>query len=249
MRAPAIRARTRSPRATCADARRPRCGAPRRSAAIDMPTSSDRAGRLREQQHQHAEHEAERDPQAREHADHRVAQRRRRGIAPQAVRPAPRGRARPRRRRRSTAASTSATSMSSRHMRVEPAAPQVMALADAVARHGDVVRRPRTVARRTRRPVDADDRRADGRGDVRRPGVARHHQRRAARERDEIGDRRSAARGSRRRPRRRRPPRRALLRRVPTARPTSGRAARAAPPRPPPAAPAASACSATPRRD
>ena len=39
-------------------------------------------------------------------------------------------------------------------------------------------------------PKIADDRRADGRGDVRRPGVARHHQRRAARERHEIRDRR-----------------------------------------------------------
>ena len=39
-------------------------------AAIDMPTSSDRPVGCASQQHEHAEHEPERDAQAREHADH-----------------------------------------------------------------------------------------------------------------------------------------------------------------------------------
>src|SRR3954470_10565643 len=70
------------------------------------------------------------------------------------------------------------------------AAPQVMTLTCRVARHGDVERRHRTVARRTRRSVDADNRRAQRGGDMRRTRVARYHQRGLARERDDIGDRR-----------------------------------------------------------
>src|SRR5215211_6097387 len=54
---------------------------------------------------------------------------------------------------------------------IEPAAAQVMALADAVSRYDDVERRHRTVAHGTGRPVNADDRRAERRGDVRRTGV------------------------------------------------------------------------------
>ena len=72
----------------------------------------------------------------------------------------------------------------------QPAAAQVVALADAVTRHGHVVRRPRAVARRPRRPEDADDRRADRRRDVARPGVAGHHDHGAACQRHQIGDRR-----------------------------------------------------------
>src|SRR6476659_8831872 len=53
----------------------------------------------------------------------------------------------------------------------QAAAPQVMTLADGVARDGDVERRHRTVANRTRRAVQADDRRPDGCGNVRRAGI------------------------------------------------------------------------------
>ena len=128
------------------------------------------------------------------------------------------------------------------------AAAQMMALADVGARDGDVVRQPRAVALGPRRTVDADDRRADGRGDVRRPGVAGHHHRRAARERHEVGDRRL-----RREQRRAARARDDLLAPAPRSpgphsttdvRPCRSRsAARHAPQ----AAPAASACSATPR--
>ena len=111
------------------------------SAAIDTPDEQRPAGRLRQPQHEHAEHEPERDAHARDHADHRAAPTPRPCRA-QAVRPATRGRVRRAASRRSTAASTSSTSMSSRHMRSQPAPPQVMALADGGARHGHVVRRP-----------------------------------------------------------------------------------------------------------
>src|ERR1043166_7109752 len=56
---------------------------------------------------------------------------------------------------------------------------QMMALTHGVARHDQIVGRHRPVARRARRSVDADERRADGAGDMRRSGVARHHYRRA----------------------------------------------------------------------
>src|SRR5262249_26268392 len=52
----------------------------------------------------------------------------------------------------------------------QPAATQVMALADRVARDSDVERRHRTVSRRACRTVEPDDRRADGSRDVRRAG-------------------------------------------------------------------------------
>ena len=84
--------------------------------------SSDPRRRLREPQHQRAEDEPERHAQPREPRQ-RTA--RLTDIA--------RGSAAA--SRRSTAATTSSTSMSSRHMRSQPAAAQVMALADAVARH------------------------------------------------------------------------------------------------------------------
>ena len=67
----------------------------------------------------------------------------------------------------------------------------MQAPAHAIARDDDVGRRPGTIARRARRSVDADDGRAERGRDVRRPGVAGDHQRRAAGERDEIGDRRA----------------------------------------------------------
>src|SRR5262249_31158612 len=63
----------------------------------------------------------------------------------------------------------------------DPASPQMMTSTDLGARNGDVRGGPRSVARRPRRTVNRDDRRADGRRDVRRPGVAGHHQRSAAR--------------------------------------------------------------------
>src|SRR5262245_31257906 len=47
--------------------------------------------------------------------------------------------------------------------RLQPALPKVMTLTDVRARHGDVARRPRTVPRRPRWSVDADDRRTDSR--------------------------------------------------------------------------------------
>src|SRR5262245_49884997 len=49
---------------------------------------------------------------------------------------------------------------------------EVMALTGFGARHGDVGGRPRAIARRTRGPENADDRRADGGGDVGRARVA-----------------------------------------------------------------------------
>ena len=78
-------------------------------------------------------------------------------------------------------------------------------------------------------PKMPDDRRADGGGDVRRPGVAGHHDSRAPRdERDEVGDRRRRRRAAPRRRLRRRSRRASgSLARAPRARPTAGRAARA----------------------
>ena len=54
-------------------------------------------------------------------------------------------------------------------------------------RHRHVSRRPGPVALRIGRAEERHDRRADGGGDVQRTGVARHHERGLARERDEIG--------------------------------------------------------------
>src|SRR5262245_54037651 len=55
---------------------------------------------------------------------------------------------------------------------------QVMALADRVARHRHVAGRHRAVARWAGRTVNPDQRCADGGRDVRRPRVARDHDRR-----------------------------------------------------------------------
>src|SRR5438093_748075 len=73
---------------------------------------------------------------------------------------------------------------------VEPAMAQVMALAHAVTRNRDVVGRPRPVARRSCRTVNADNGRADGGGDMRRTGVARHHDGGGARQGNETVHRR-----------------------------------------------------------
>src|SRR5439155_20086353 len=81
--------------------------------------------------------------------------------------------------------------------RVEFAATQMAALADRIARHDRVGRRPRTVARRTGRSVNPDDRGPDRRCDVRRSGIARDHQRRAARERHQVGNGRRRREGRR----------------------------------------------------
>src|SRR5437667_7699972 len=64
---------------------------------------------------------------------------------------------------------------------VEFAATQMAALADRIARHDRVGRRPRTVARRTGRSVNPDGRGPARRCDARRSGTPREHQRRAAR--------------------------------------------------------------------
>ena len=69
------------------------------------------------------------------------------------------------------------------------AAAQVVTLAYAVSRHGHVQRRHRSVARRARRPVDADNRRPDGGGDMCRTRVARQHHGRPARKRDDVAKR------------------------------------------------------------
>src|SRR5215468_913248 len=74
--------------------------------------------------------------------------------------------------------------------RLQPALPQMVALANISPRHRDITGRPWTVARRARRPIDADDRRAQSAGNVRRPRVARHEKARAPRERSHVGDRR-----------------------------------------------------------
>ena len=92
---------------------------------------------------------------------------------------------------------------------------------------GLVFGQPRTVALGPRRTVQADDRRAHRRADVRRPRVAGHHDARAARQRDDVGDRRRRRQAPRRPTRRRRLRRPADVRRGPTAPPTSDRDARA----------------------
>ena len=91
--------------------------------------------------------------------------------------------------------STSATLMSSRHQRgLRGTAARSDSRTHVEPRHRHVGRRPRPVALGIGRTEERDDRRADGGGDVQRAGVARHHQRRCRDERDEVGDRRSAAR-------------------------------------------------------
>ena len=191
MREPAIRARRRSPRATCSDGRRPRSAALRRrrdqrmpsgerSPASAAPATSTSTPNTKPSAH----------AQARQHRDQRR----------QRARSATRGASAA--SRRSTASSTSATSMSSRHMRSQPAAAQMMTLADRVARHGDVVAAttvrcaPGASARRCRRSAC---RRAAAMcvGPVSPDTITR----RAARQRDEIGNRRLRRQRS---PRRRR---------------------------------------------
>src|SRR5690242_13169210 len=68
------------------------------------------------------------------------------------------------------------------------ALPEVVTLTDRRPRHGFVLRHPRSVPLGPRRPVNAHDRRADGGGDVSGTGVAGNHHRRAASQRDDIGD-------------------------------------------------------------
>ena len=116
---------------------------------------------------------------------------------------------------------------------------------DTVTSSGD----QRAVARRPRRPVDADDRRADRRRDV-RSGRCRRTPSAPRRARARPGRRSSsAATAPRRRPRAPRPPARDASSPGPhnttDVRPCRSRSA----PRPGRTAPAASACSATPRRD
>src|SRR5436309_6969005 len=53
---------------------------------------------------------------------------------------------------------------------------EMMTTADGVARDGDVARGKRSISRRPRRPVDADERGADGRCDVCGTGIARDHE-------------------------------------------------------------------------
>ena len=133
---------------------------------------------------------------------------------------------------------------------LEPAAAQVVALADGVARHGHVVAAttarcaPAASDRRCRRsacrraaamcvgPVSPDTITAAPRASATTSAIVVCGD----------SDRGAAGRGDDRR--RRAPPRRA-----PRGRPTSARAARAARAPAPQAAPAATACSATPRRD
>src|SRR5689334_18635391 len=81
--------------------------------------------------------------------------------------------------------------------RVAAAAALVMAVATVVARYRDVRLSPRAVARRTRRTEQGDDGRPGGGGNMRGAGVAGNHQRRRAREGDEISEPRGRRRDRR----------------------------------------------------
>ena len=158
------------------------------------PTTSVAPRRLREPEHDDAEHEPERDAHSRERfgepnaATSRASSARRRHAA--RVRQPAGARRRPAPRRPRCRAGTCGRRVQRRRW---------WHCAHRGARDGDVRRQPRTVALGPRRSVDADDRRADGGGDVRRPGVAGHHhaRRRAPAPRDRQSS--SAATASRRR--------------------------------------------------
>src|SRR5262249_42331612 len=66
------------------------------------------------------------------------------------------------------------------------ALPEVVTLTDRRPRHGFILRHPRSVPLGPRRPINADDRRADGGGDAGGTCIAGTHHRGAASERDDI---------------------------------------------------------------
>src|SRR5262249_12071713 len=68
------------------------------------------------------------------------------------------------------------------------ALPEVMTLTGRRPRHGFVLGHPRAVPLGPRRPVNADDRRTDGGGDVSGTGVAGNHDCSPASERDDVSD-------------------------------------------------------------
>ena len=153
MRDPPIRARRRSPRAPCADAPRPRTGSPRRRwrSRTRRSTWRSSAGRAR------GPDRRTRTRAARAYAGFGDAARLRasirRGVAESRKTFTPSS-------RRSTARTTSSARMSRQTHALQPAAPQVMALADLRPRDGQILGTPGTVALRACRSVEAHDRRS-----------------------------------------------------------------------------------------